>query len=200
MHWSCRALSRALGQLALVAGIATRPAVAQVISGTVTDMGGAPVVGATIAFIEEETDGRSHVATTDDTGVYRIDFARATAVDYSSALPIATRLLPNYPNPFNPETVIPYRLAHAGPVQLTIYNVLGQPMRRLMSRVQEAGDHIARWDGRTDGGQGVAAGVYFAVFENARCRRCGKNGAAGWRPRSGSQTGRILPRPKTDRH
>ena len=171
---SRRAFNRAFCRLALTIGFATGPAGAQVVSGTVTDNGGIPVVGATVVFIEQEIDGGSHFATTDDAGIYRIDFARTTAIDYSSALPITTRLLPNYPNPFNPETLIPYRLAHAGPVELTIYNVLGQPVRTLVNGVQEAGEHAAHWDGRTRGAQGAAAGVYFARLKTTDAVDVGK--------------------------
>ena len=174
MPWSRIAFNRAFCQLAITIGFATGQAGAQVVSGTVTDSGGIPVVGATVAFIEQESDGGTHFATTDDAGIYRIDFARATAIDYSSALPTTTRLLPNYPNPFNPVTLIPYRLAHAGPVELTIYNVLGQPIRTLVSGVREAGEHASRWDGRTHGGHGAATGIYFANLKTTDAVDVGK--------------------------
>ena len=50
---------------------------------------------------------------------------------------------------------------------LTIYNVLGQPMRTLVNSMQPAGEHSARWDGRTDGGQAVATGEYLAQLRTA---------------------------------
>ena len=77
-----------------------------------------------------------------------------------------TALLQNFPNPFNPETWLPYRLASDAPVTLHIYNVRGQQIRELDLGVQKAGDYIgqetaAYWDGRDAIGQSVASGVYF---------------------------------------
>ena len=80
--------------------------------------------------------------------------------------PSETALLPNYPNPFNPETWIPYRLAHPTDVTLTIYDTKGTPVRRLDLGHQPAGYYTNRakaayWDGRNDNGESVASGVYF---------------------------------------
>ena len=70
-------------------------------------------------------------------------------------------LAPNAPNPFNPSTVIPYRLDVDGPVRLDIYNLLGQRIRTLVNEVQAAGAYRVRWDARDGRGATVAAGVYF---------------------------------------
>ena len=80
--------------------------------------------------------------------------------------PKETALLPNYPNPFNPETWIPYRLAEDAAVTLTIYDATGVMVRRLDLGHQSAGFYESRsaaiyWDGRNDFGEGVASGVYF---------------------------------------
>ncbi len=80
--------------------------------------------------------------------------------------PQETALLPNYPNPFNPETWIPYRLAHAADVTLTIYNIKGAPVRQLDLGFQPAGNYTdrikaAHWDGRNKSGEPVTSGVYF---------------------------------------
>ena len=80
--------------------------------------------------------------------------------------PAASELLPNYPNPFNPETWIPYHLAHAADVALTIYDTKGVPVRRLDLGHQSAGYYTDRakaayWDGRNNSGKSVASGVYF---------------------------------------
>ena len=80
--------------------------------------------------------------------------------------PAETTLLPNYPNPFNPETWIPYRLAHPADVTLTIYDTKGAPVRRLDLGHQSAGHYTDRakaayWDGRAETGEPVASGVYF---------------------------------------
>ena len=77
-----------------------------------------------------------------------------------------TVLLANYPNPFNPETWIPYRLAKPADVTLTIYATNGQPVRRLTLGQQMAGNYANRaraayWDGKNAFGEPVGSGVYF---------------------------------------
>ncbi len=84
----------------------------------------------------------------------------------SVLVPKETELLPNYPNPFNPETWIPYRLAEDGFVTLTIYDPRGHIVRRLDVGHQNASVYESRskaiyWDGRNEGGDRVASGVYF---------------------------------------
>jgi PKD repeat protein len=67
----------------------------------------------------------------------------------------------NYPNPFNPETVISYQLLKNCYVKLDIYNPLGQRIRSLVNREQEAGHHGVTWDGANDSGEQVSSGIYF---------------------------------------
>ena len=86
------------------------------------------------------------------------------------ARPEKTQLLANYPNPFNPETWIPYELATDTPVEITIYNTQGVVIRRLQLGQQSAGyytdrDRAAYWDGRNALGEQVASGLYFYQFE-----------------------------------
>ena len=79
----------------------------------------------------------------------------------TTTTPTAFALGANYPNPFNPATTIPVSVvAGAGEVDLTIYNVLGQPVRQVWSGPLAAGEHRLAWDGRDAQGQPVAAGVY----------------------------------------
>ena len=83
--------------------------------------------------------------------------------------PEETTLLPNYPNPFNPETWIPYELAVPANVTLTIYASNGAAVRTLALGPQEAGiyrskNRAAYWDGRNHIGEKVASGVYFYTF------------------------------------
>ena len=80
--------------------------------------------------------------------------------------PTETELLANYPNPFNPETWIPYRLAKNAFVTLTIYNGAGQIVRTIDIGHQTASAYESRsqaiyWDGRNQIGEKVASGVYF---------------------------------------
>ena len=83
--------------------------------------------------------------------------------------PERTRLLANYPNPFNPETWIPYQLATDSEVQITIYNTTGNVVRTLKLGHQSEGYYTDRsraayWDGRNGIGEQVASGIYFYVF------------------------------------
>ena len=80
--------------------------------------------------------------------------------------PKETALLANYPNPFNPETWIPYQLAKSSDVSITIYDARGSLVRRLALGHQPAGRYTNRsraayWDGRNALGEQVASGVYF---------------------------------------
>ena len=86
------------------------------------------------------------------------------------ARPEQTQLLANYPNPFNPETWIPYELATDTSVRITIYNTQGVVIRTLELGHQSAGyytgrDRAAYWDGRNALGEQVASGIYFYQFE-----------------------------------
>ena len=81
-------------------------------------------------------------------------------------IPAETALLHNYPNPFNPETWMPYQLAHAAEVMLTIYDTQGALVRQLDLGYQQAGYYTSKaraayWDGRNRLGEMVGSGVYF---------------------------------------
>ena len=100
----------------------------------------------------------------------------ATAIAAETeATPSAFALGANYPNPFNPGTTIPVSVAAGtGDVDLTIYNVLGQPVRQVWNGPLAAGEHRLTWDGRDGQGQSVAAGVYLyrlQVGEQTRLRK-----------------------------
>ena len=77
-----------------------------------------------------------------------------------------TALLPNYPNPFNPETWIPFTLSNASEVTLRVYDMDGRVVRTLDLGARESGSYASRegaayWDGRNELGEKVASGVYF---------------------------------------
>ena len=82
-------------------------------------------------------------------------------------LPVTeTKLLPNYPNPFNPETWIPYQLAKAAHVRIRIYDVAGHLVQELDLGTRPAGSYVSReraayWDGRNDAGETVSGGIYW---------------------------------------
>ena len=100
-------------------------------------------------------------------GIANLDELRAALQEISvSSTPHRTALLANYPNPFNPETWIPYHLAHAAEVRLAIYDPQGVIVRQFDLGYQQAGYYTDRtsaayWDGRNDSGESVASGIYF---------------------------------------
>jgi hypothetical protein len=106
------------------------------------------------------------VADIDASGRRHLEWARlkgdAPAVEPSG-------LLASYPNPFNPETWIPYRLAEAADVSIVIRDTGGNITRRLAAGRREAGRYTTRsraahWDGRNDAGEAVSSGVYFVTL------------------------------------
>ena len=81
-----------------------------------------------------------------------------------------TALYQNFPNPFNPETWLPYRLETDAPVTFHIYNIHGQLMRELDLGTQAAGNYLTReaaayWDGRDRVGEAVSSGMYFFTLQ-----------------------------------
>ncbi|MBC8180285.1 S8 family serine peptidase [candidate division KSB1 bacterium] len=88
-----------------------------------------------------------------------------TSVQYSDLIPERFELLHNYPNPFNPVTKIKYGIPKAVPVELTIFNVLGQQVRLFKERIKPAGYYEIQWDGRNKSGVPVSSGIYFYRFK-----------------------------------
>jgi len=82
-------------------------------------------------------------------------------------LPIVTQLGPNVPNPFNPQTEIPFALERSGPVVLRIYDPRGQLVRTLLDGDLAQGPHTVRWDGRDRAGRAVSSGTYFYRLTSA---------------------------------
>ncbi len=103
-----------------------------------------------------------HIVTTDDvkSGILEVEDLIAYEI------PAETELLRNYPNPFNPETWIPYRLAEDADVTLTLYDSTGRVVRTLdlghqTAAVYESRSKAIYWDGRNRFGEQVASGIYF---------------------------------------
>ncbi|MFZ1731556.1 MAG: Omp28-related outer membrane protein [Bacteroidota bacterium] len=106
----------------------------------------------------------------DETYDYRlrqVDFNGKT--DYSpiyrvmtAPVPTETRLLPNYPNPFNPNTFITAELATESELNVAVYDMLGRVVKTLTTGVHPAGGHVFEWDGTDENGNAVQSGIYFA--------------------------------------
>ncbi|MBI1928124.1 T9SS type A sorting domain-containing protein, partial [Candidatus Poribacteria bacterium] len=107
-----------------------------------------------------DLDGQSILANWQN----RVDITSLTKRSFQNAL------LQNYPNPFNPETWMPYTLAEDAHVIITIYNVLGQPVRKINLGFVPAGEYTSKerasyWDGRNERGEPVASGMYFYTIQ-----------------------------------
>ncbi|RKY74198.1 MAG: hypothetical protein DRQ14_02720 [Candidatus Latescibacterota bacterium] len=80
-------------------------------------------------------------------------------------VPLEYELLPAFPNPFNPSTVIRYALPKESFVRLEVYDVLGRRVRELVRGRQPAGWHSVIWDGRDELSRQVGSGVYLCRFQ-----------------------------------
>lgn len=79
-------------------------------------------------------------------------------------IPRTPVLHPNYPNPFNPSTTLSYTIPQGGHVTLTIVDVSGKAVARLIDTYQAAGKHSYHWDGSSPDGQPLSSGVYLSVL------------------------------------
>ncbi len=123
------------------------------------------VAGATVPTFDSEL-----LFTTNDpeTPVVSIPVhvAGSSANDDNQNSPAVTRLDKNYPNPFNPETTIRFSIKNAGDVNLNVYNMKGQLIRRLVNQNLAAGPHHVVWNGKDDNGNSVASGIYLYRMES----------------------------------
>ena len=81
---------------------------------------------------------------------------------------LETALYGNYPNPFNPETIISYSLKEAGPVTIEVYNIKGQLVRTLVDETKHTGNHTVLWNGLDKNNRPVSSGVYFFRMRSGR--------------------------------
>ena len=112
-------------------------------------------------FIEQETS----------LGPYWINLIRhidvegdpntAVLEDFSATLPEGFALDQNYPNPFNSGTVIRFALPTSEDVELTLYNLAGQQVAKLVKGLRQAGSYAITWDGRDNAGRALATGTYL---------------------------------------
>ena len=129
----------------------------------------APVVSKeiTISLDTEMLEGQLNILRAESDGSRKYQKAIGLLQSLLAAIrPNKTQLLANYPNPFNPETWIPYQLANPSDVRIIIYDTRGVVVRRLELGHQRAAHYTSRsraayWDGRNAVGERVASGVYF---------------------------------------
>lgn len=125
-----------------------------------------------LALGDLNRDGLLDVFTANSgTGDVSVFAPSATLVTGVSSIPVPSpraRLEQNVPNPFNPETTIRFAVPEPGPVQLSIYDVQGRLVSRLVDGPLPAGEHAARWNGRSSAGEPAASGVYYYRLRTAR--------------------------------
>jgi hypothetical protein len=118
-----------------------------------------------VAFRYLHYDGGSSGSSSDAIGIDAVQFIRQlpTARREEKPLPASFLLSQNYPNPFNPTTVIEYHMPQRTHVSLKILDLLGRDVATLVDGIQEAGSHVATWDGNN-----IASGVYFYRLHSDR--------------------------------
>ena len=137
------------------------------VAGAPTIVGNLKLSAAQIDVIEEQIDLLIATSDRSPAAMWTLIYLQQLLV---TARPEKTQLFANYPNPFNPETWIPYELATDTYVKITIYNTQGVVIRTLQFGHQSAGyytgrDRAAYWDGRNALGEQVASGLYFYQLE-----------------------------------
>ena len=141
--------------LVFVVSVSAEP----LLEGRVRLESGEPVADAQVRLFDlsDLRQGAIARAMTDGTGY----FALPLAAQVRRALPARFALGPNYPNPFNPSTIIPYQLAASSAVRLEVFNLLGQRITTLVDGERPAGFHTATWHATDVAGRAVGAGVYI---------------------------------------
>ena len=143
-------------------GVGYRLAIVDVKTGRAAQVGDVLEVSAQTQNPSVKVHSLQYTVTTEDVSRSLIQLPELVAYE----IPTETKLLANYPNPFNPETWIPYRLAEDALVTLTIYDGTGRVVRSLdvgyrIAAVYENRSKAIYWDGRNEFGEQVASGLYF---------------------------------------
>ena len=144
------------GLIGLVLGVSV--GAEPLLEGRVRLSSGQPAAGVQVRLFDLADLRRFVGTTTDETGHFALPLQ---ALSGGKARLAGFALGPNYPNPFNPSTIIPYQLSVAGHVRLEVFNLLGQRLTTLVDVQRPAGAHTAQWDGTDAAGRAVGAGVYI---------------------------------------
>jgi len=124
-------------------------------------------------IVSRNSDGRV-IAATHGKGIYQT-YMKNNAVDNPAAIrPSDITLYANYPNPFNPETRIKYKITAPDKINLSIFNTRGQKIKELVNKNQAAGTYTVVWDGKTANDQPAASGVYIYKLTSGSHIRSGR--------------------------
>ena len=96
------------------------------------------------------------------------------AKDHNDIYPISYQLFQNFPNPFNPTTIIDYELPRTELVSLKIFDIMGREVSFLINEIQKPGRKSIIWDATNDLGQSVSAGMYFYTIQIGNFRQTKK--------------------------
>ena len=97
-----------------------------------------------------------------DGKIYRFKPTSVTGMRKSSLeVPESFRLGQNFPNPFNPDTTIPFRVQMPGMVEIQIFDINGKHIKTLLNERKDYGDYQVMWDGANENGHLQPSGVYF---------------------------------------
>ena len=188
-----------IGQIGLWSHAGAEP----LLEGRVLLPSGAPVPSAQVLLFDlADLRAAPLAATTDRSGRFTLPLA-----SLAGALPERFELGANYPNPFNPSTMIPYQLPTAMYVRLEVFNILGQRIAILVDGEQPAGFHTASWDATDAAGEAVAAGVYLyrltgdgvqatrsmLLIDGQAGIASGRGGSTGSRGEAGGTDGEAAP-------
>jgi len=104
--------------------------------------------------------------------IKKIEFSDITSIDDTKKLHHVInsfKLLQNYPNPFNPSTTIEYQIPKSGHVKVSIFDLSGRLIKRILNQNQVKGSHKIHWNGESQIGEKVASGfyIYTVKFENS---------------------------------
>lgn len=110
-------------------------------------------------------DGTGNSTPCHSIGAFNMEHGIGVESEDDSNIPEKFALLPNHPNPFNPETKITYHLPTACHVRLKVYNSLGQLINTLLDQERKAGIYSTYWNGRNDKNEPVSSGIYIFKIE-----------------------------------
>ena len=127
-------------------------------SGNLQDMIGEPIAGTWSLVV---SDHASYDQGTLNGWCLRLTHGIDVITAVEREIPVVLALEGNYPNPFNPMTVIRFAVPAPQQIDLAVYDVRGQKVRTLVRDVMPAGHHSVAWQGHDDAGRQVASGVYF---------------------------------------
>ncbi len=130
------------------------------IGGTISDPNLKPVRNALVEIFDQKDTLKKYTATTDLSGNFII--SNITDIErFGHNLPNDYLIVRNYPNPFNPSTIIYFEIPNAENIEIKIFDILGREIRSLFSGFHIAGVGQINWDGRNSFNQGVSAGIYL---------------------------------------